>query len=90
MPFDQPFPRSFNTSSIREYAPPISGIYGLCNAREWIYIGETDNIQLALLDPDPKFLEMQPTGFRFEICDRASRGARQERLIREYAPSGNR
>jgi hypothetical protein len=49
MPFNPPFPGSFTTSSIRDYAATLPGVYGISNATEWIYIGESDNIQEALL-----------------------------------------
>jgi hypothetical protein len=94
MPFDQLFPRSFTTSSVRQHAPALSGVYGISNALEWIYIGETDNIQETLLGHlrglATSLLERQPTGFVFEVCDRARRPARQGRLIFEYEPACNR
>ncbi len=72
--------------SIRAHAPNTSGVFGISNDREWIYIGESDNIQLALL----AHLHDQATGFVFEICDRAGRFSRQDRLIFEYEPTCNR
>lgn len=94
MPFDQFFPQSFTPRSVRENAPTASGVYGISNAFEWIYIGETDNIQDALLGHlrqlDTSILGRQPTGFVFEVCDRATRPARQDRLVLEYQPTCNR
>ena len=91
MPFDQPFPRSFTTPSVREYAPAQSGVYGISNASEWIYIGETDDIRDALLghlrEMKTALLNREPTGFVFEVCDRARRLGRQRRLVFEYAPT---
>ena len=49
MPFDQLVPRSFTAGAVQMYAPISSGVYGISNAREWIYIGQTENIQSALL-----------------------------------------
>ena len=76
------------------YAPMASGVYGISNAREWIYIGETDDIQMALQDllEDGRewLLKRSPTGFVFEVCEGARRPSRQERLISEYGPSCNR
>jgi hypothetical protein len=93
MPFSQPIPRSFSVRSIREYAPQLSGVYGLSNASEWIYIGESDNIQESLLvhfqEPNRSF-HQQPTGFVYEICERGGRHRRQDRLVLEYEPSSNR
>jgi len=94
MPFDQFTPRSFTPVSVRTNAPPASGIYGISNAREWIYIGETDNIQASLMNDlrqgDSALLKRCPTGFVFERCDPAGRLARQHRLIVEYGPVCNR
>lgn len=94
MPFDPPFPRTFTAPSVREHAPVASGVYGISNAGEWIYIGESDNIQAALLlhvqELDTVLLKRHPTGFVFELCDRAGRPNRQDRLVQEYEPTCNR
>ena len=94
MPFEQVRPRAFTASSVREHAPAASGVYGISNRIEWIYIGETDNIQDSLLghlgEMDTSLRSRQPTGFVFEACDRANRPSRQDRLVLEYEPSCNR
>ena len=94
MPFEQSPPRSFTSVSVRTNAPSASGIYGISNAREWIFIGETDNIQASLLQDlqqgDSALLRRSPTGFVFEVCDAGGRRARQDRLILEYEPVCNR
>jgi hypothetical protein len=94
MPFEQFTPRSFTPVSVRANAPTASGIYGVSNAREWIFIGETDNIQASLLQDlqqgNSALLKRLPTGFVFELCVAAERRARQDRLILEYEPVCNR
>jgi hypothetical protein len=94
MPFDQRIPRPFITLDIQTYAPTASGVYGISNAREWIYIGECDDIQNALLTHlrhgGTQLMNRHPTGFVFEVCDRAKRPARQDRLVLEYGPTCNR
>jgi len=94
MPFERFTPRSFTAVSVRANAPAASGVYGVSNAREWIYIGETDNIQASLLDEVRRdgsaILNRYPTGFVFELCLPAGRPARQNRLILEYEPVCNR
>ena len=94
MPFDQFTPRSLTTTSVRANAPAASGIYGISNAREWIYIGATDNIQATLLshlhELDTALMKREPTGFVFEVCEPAGRPARQDRLVLEYEPTCNR
>ena len=90
MPFDSHVPRPFTNAAIRAYAPFASGVYGISNAQEWIYIGETDNIHAELLwhlqEGTENLRQRQPTGFVFEACDRAARPTRQGRLIAEYHP----
>jgi hypothetical protein len=94
MPFEQLIPRPLLPVAIQMYAPAASGVYGISNAREWIYIGETDDIRDALLthlrEGNTALMRRQPTGFVFEVCDRAKRPARQDRLVLEYEPACNR
>lgn len=93
MPFDQLTPRPFTLHAVRAFAPSASGVYGISNAREWIYVGETGNIQAALLghlqETHTSLKKRLPTGFVFELSDGASRSARQERLVLEYTPIFN-
>lgn len=94
MPFNQFVPRNFTTDSVHTYAPVASGVYGISNAQEWIYIGETDNIQSSLLahlhELNTTLKKREPTGFVFEVCDQACRASRQDRLVTEYGPTCNR
>jgi hypothetical protein len=94
MPFSERIPRPFTFDSVRMYAPVASGVYGISNAREWILIGETEDIQGALLahvrDLSTPLMRREPTGFVFEICDQARRPGRQDRLVSEYGPTCNR
>ncbi len=94
MPFDPLLPRPFTSSAVRMYAPVGSGVYGISNAREWIYIGVADNIQGALLahlsDRQTSLMKRGPTGFVFEACEAAQCPARQDRLVLEYEPACNR
>ena len=93
MPFAPPMPRSFTNVSVRMNAPAAPGVYGISNAREWIYIGQTENIQAALMghlgDMGTAIMSRRPTGFIFEVCDLAGRPARLNRLVREYRPTCN-
>jgi hypothetical protein len=93
MPFDRFFPRPFLVGAIETYAPKVSGVYGISNAAEWIFIGESDDIRGALLDHSQEsgtaLINRHPTGFVFEVCDRTRRAARQDRLVMEYEPKCN-
>jgi hypothetical protein len=90
MPFDRFMPYTFSLMSVQENAPALPGVYGLSNAREWILVGETDNIKATLIghlqETHTPLLEREPTGFFHELCVSRNRVARQERLIQEYQP----
>jgi len=94
MPFQQVFPRSFTASSIREHAPALSGVYGITNAKEWILIGEADNIRDALIthleEPGTPLLRHNPKGFVYEPCHPMNRRKRREQLTLEYQRSSPR
>ena len=69
-------------------------MYGISNSREWIFIGESDNIQNSLLqhvaDVNTSIKSRQPTGFSFELCPAHARHSRQDFLIVQYEPVCNR
>ena len=94
MPFDPFVTRSLTVVSICANAPSASGVYGLTSSREWIYIGQTDDIQASLLShlqqSGSMLMQKKPTGFVFELCTAAGRSARQDRLVFEYEPVCNR
>lgn len=94
MPFTNQLTLAFTVLSVRNNAPALSGVYGLACAREWIYVGHTDNIQDALIrhlrEALPGGEGAQPTGFTFELCPSEVRVARQDRLVQELEPVCNR
>jgi hypothetical protein len=94
MPFENHGNRSFTASSIAKNAPPVSGVYGLADACRWIYVGETADIQAELLKHlhnPPAFLrEYPPSGFTYELSTAGQRIDRQNQLVVELEPIGNR
>ena len=94
MPFRPPSPHAFSLAAIRTHVPAGPGVYGISNAREWIYIGQTDNLQTALLghlaEENTAMKARMPTGFSCESCDPALMSTRQDRLVMEYEPMFNR
>jgi hypothetical protein len=94
MPFENHGNRSFTAVSIGKNAPPVSGVYGLADAREWIYVGEAADIQAELLrhlqNPDSFLRNHPPSGFTFELSAAAERIDRQNQLVLELEPIGNR
>lgn len=94
MPFENHGNRSFTAISIAKNAPSESGIYGLADARRWIYIGETADIQAELLKhlqkPHLFLREHPPSGFTYELTTAGKRIERQNQLVLELEPIGNR
>jgi hypothetical protein len=94
VPFEHHGSRSFTMISINKNAPTASGVYGLSDARQWIYVGETADIQAELLrhfqNPHSFLREHPPSGFTYELSTAGQRIDRQNRLILELEPTGNR
>ena len=71
----------------------MPGVYGLSNAREWVYVGGADDIRATLLahlgEGGTPLKSRVPTGFTFEICHPSQRAARVIRLVTELAPFCN-
>ena len=94
MAFEFTIPHSFSGVSIRAHAPSAPGVYGISNARQWIYIGEAEDIRERLLEHltenSTGIKGYVPTGFSFEVCDSHTRTERRSRLIAQYDPVHNR
>ena len=81
----------FNAATIQREAPASPGVYGLSNSREWLYVGQSDNIRESLLaqlvEQGTELASLHPTGFTFEVCYGDERSTRQLRLIAELSPA---
>jgi hypothetical protein len=85
---------SFTPRSIRQNAPQSSGVYGISNAKEWVFIGSSEDLQASLVDHlesvGSTLMARTPTGFIFEPCPVGACVARRDRLIAELKPVCNR
>jgi hypothetical protein len=94
VPFENHGNRSFTACSVDRNAPAASGVYGLSNSRQWLYVGATANIQAKLREhlqhPSAFLSEHSPSGFTFELSSTECRLARQNQLVVELEPVGNR
>jgi cell division septation protein DedD len=81
---------SFTKGAIRLFAPPTSGVYGLFNSDCQLFIGESANIQEALLrhesETDFRSQHLRPTGFTFEPCAAELRKPKAAELISRFNP----
>lgn len=82
--------RSFTAASLKNNAPTSAGVYGLSDARSWLFLAETGNIQAALelhLRTENKgWGSRKPLGFSFETCTGVERTRRLKELVRECCP----
>ncbi|MGO9231613.1 MAG: hypothetical protein ACLQKA_20670 [Bryobacteraceae bacterium] len=93
MPFENHCNRPFTAMAIDKNAPAASGVYGISNARQWIYVGETSNIQAELRKllqhPNPPLRDHIASGYTYELSSAEHRIERQSQLVRELHPAGN-
>ena len=94
MEWSSPQRFTLNRTSVLRHAPEESGVYGLCSADQWIYIGHTSSVRKALLEylrgQMPYVLQWQPKHFMFEVLPYKQRIARQKLLVTHYQPTCNR
>ena len=85
---------TLNRTSVLRNAPEESGVFGLCSADQWIYIGHSSSVRKALLEylrgQMPYVLQWQPKHFMFEVLPYKQRIARQKVLVTHYQPTCNR
>jgi hypothetical protein len=90
MSFANCVPCVYSNDSVERNAPAASGVYGISNSRQWLYIGESDNIKGSLLghlqETATSLRENNPTGFSYELSTAYNRVGRQDRLVIELAP----
>ena len=81
---------SFTREAILACAPRTSGVYGLFNFDCQVFIGESANIQEALLrhesETDFQSRHLRPTGFTFEPCAAELRKTKADELIARFRP----
>ena len=93
MPWNNTNPFAYHSVGMITGAPAASGVYGIYNAQQWIYIGESQNIQARLLQhlngDNPCIARLNPTSFMFELSPDNQRVARQNQLILEFPTACN-
>jgi hypothetical protein len=94
VPFANHGNRSFTRVSIDKNGPAASGVYGLSNSNQWIYVGETADIHAELFKhlqhPNTFLRGHGPSGFTYELSPKEHRVERRNQLVSELEPIGNR
>jgi predicted GIY-YIG superfamily endonuclease len=79
--------------SVDKNVPAASGVYGLADASQWIYVGETANIHAELFQhlqhPNAFLKGHSPSGFTYELSSQEYRAGRRDQLVFELQPIGN-
>lgn len=82
----------FTESAIAAHAPAAPGVYAIGTAREWIFVGEAENLQEQLLEHrrgEDTLAQRGATRFSFEVVFHGElRGARQHALLVQLCPRG--
>ena len=83
----------FNTDSVFINAPSESGVYALLKDQEWVYVGESKDIQTRLFEHlrtnDSCLVRHAPNLFQFEPCPTGKRMEHQDVLILALKPACN-
>ena len=81
----------FTFEAVRRKAPSVSGVYSIFTARQWVYVGESDDIQQSLFrhlnEPNAPINQFGPLSFSFELATADHRKARQQALIATLDPA---
>lgn len=81
----------FSFEAVREKAPSASGVYRLCTAQRWVYVGESDDIRESLFrhlnEPGASMNRFGPLSFSFDVSPADERKALQHALITELEPA---
>jgi hypothetical protein len=81
----------FTFEAVRRKAPGASGVYTIYTAQQWVYVGESDDIQQSLFrhlnDPNSSINRFGPLSFSFELAPADERRARQRALNGLLMPS---
>lgn len=94
MPFQGYRRHSFSLNSIQRNVPRARGVYGISNAKEWLFVGSGEDLQAELMGhlnaAGSRLLSKVPTGFIFEpLSPESDLRERRDRLVSELSPTCN-
>ena len=81
---------AFGYRAVQDKAPNMSGVYVIHNRRQWLYVGESEDVKASLFGhlntPGPCTARPGPLSFEFEVVPAAERADRQQALVAALAP----
>jgi hypothetical protein len=76
--------------AVQDKVPSASGVYVLYTPRQWVYVGESDDVRQSLFrhlnEPDACLKRCGPLSFSFELISPPERHARHAALTKELRP----
>jgi hypothetical protein len=82
---------AFTHRAVIEEAPKASGVYSIFTSKQWVYIGESDDIQRNLFthlnEPGGCLSRFRPLSFSFELAAPAMRSTILAGLIAARHPA---
>ena len=83
----------FTFEAVRRKAPNASGVYTIYTARQWVYVGESDDIRQSLFEhlnaPGACMKRRGPLSYSFELVPAAERATRRQALVTALVPACN-
>jgi hypothetical protein len=96
MPFNAAAGHPFSEAGVATYAPCEPGIYGIYSNQQWIYVGESQDIEKSLYahlhrqsEESYCILSRSPTHFVFDLGDEMWGKTRVKGLVEELKPACN-
>jgi len=97
MPFGSSITSGFTEQGIAQVAPGTSGVYGIFNKSQCVYVGDGEDVEASLYShlrggsSESYWIRSQnPTYFKLEACEETARLEREQELIAELDPVCNR
>ena len=83
---------TFGFRAVQDKAPKTSGVYAIYTSRQWLYVGESGDIQKSLYDHLNRqgcLARRGPLSFSFEVVAPGERAGRRQTLVEALAPVCN-
>lgn len=91
MTIDRNATYAFGYRAVQSNAPKLSGVYTIYTSRQWLYVGETEDVQKSLFEHlnalSRCMAKRGPLSFSFELVPPAERIGRQHALVAALGPA---
>jgi len=85
---------AFGYRAVQDKAPKASGVYTIYTSRQWLYVGESEDVQESLFrhlnEPIACLAQRGPLSFSFQVVPQAERAGRHQALVSALGPACQR